>query len=416
VDSGTRIGSLRSVLRLLGTALAVSVVVGLTPAVADAAPRRPSDSQIAGAQAAADAAVARIDDLSRQLAVAQDVVDTAHADAAIALDEYQAMQGAAVVAQQQSDAAAAASAQAAADLGVARGQVVAFARRSYMEGSTYSGASALITAQDPGELIQRAALLEAAGNHRSDVLETVTVLQEQAAAAETVARDALADATALQEQAASTLAVAQTAEASARQQTTALETQKTQLNSELAVAQQQLTALVGERAAADRTAQITPPAPARPTAPAPSANQNQAGGGDASAAQVAIAAAMAYRGTRYAWGGGGSAGPGPGIPPDAGVVGFDCSGLTQYAYARAGVSIPRNSRAQYSELPKVSSNDLRPGDLVFWATDPSDPDTIHHVALYLGNDRVVQAPESGDVVKESPMWWGHYAGAVRPTA
>jgi cell wall-associated NlpC family hydrolase len=428
VDSGTRIGSLRSgtgkrgvrtALRLAGTALAVAVAVGLTPAVADAAPRRPSDSQIAGAQAAADAVAARIGALSGQLAAAQDAVDSAHDTAAIALDEYQATQDAYAVARQKSDAAVAASAQATADLGVARSAVIAFARRSYMEGSTYSGAASLITATDPGELIQRAALLEAAGTHRSDVLDQVTVLQEQASAAETVARDSLAAATALQEHAATALATAQAAEVSARDQAAALVGQQTQLETELAAAQSQLEALIGARAAADRTARVTRPAATPPPsgiAPAPSGNQTRAGSGNASAVQIAIDAAMAYRGLPYAWGGGGSAGPGPGMAPDLGVIGFDCSGLTQYAYAQAGVSIPRNSRSQYSSLPKVSSNDLRPGDLVFWASDPSDPETIHHVALYLGNGRVVQAPESGDVVKDSAMWWTHYLGAVRPTA
>jgi peptidoglycan DL-endopeptidase RipA len=131
---------------------------------------------------------------------------------------------------------------------------------------------------------------------------------------------------------------------------------------------------------------------------------------------VAIDAAMAQRGLPYAWGGGGTRGPGPGQAPDLGVVGFDCSGLTQYAYARAGIPIPRNSRAQYAALPKVDSDDLRPGDLVFWATSPADPGTIHHVAIYLGNEKMVEAPESGDIIKVSTMRWRGYAGAVRPSA
>jgi cell wall-associated NlpC family hydrolase len=63
----------------------------------------------------------------------------------------------------------------------------------------------------------------------------------------------------------------------------------------------------------------------------------------------------------------------------------------------------------------VSSNALRPGDLVFWATDTSDADTIHHVAIWLGNDRILEAPQSGSVVKESPMRWRGYIGAGRPT-
>jgi len=67
-------------------------------------------------------------------------------------------------------------------------------------------------------------------------------------------------------------------------------------------------------------------------------------------------------------------------------------------------------------LPKVAADDLRAGDLVFWATNPSNPATIHHVALYMGNGQVVQAPQTGDVVKVSDMWWRGYAGAVRPSA
>ena len=406
-------------LRIAGTAVAVALAVGLSPTVASAAPTRPSDSQIAAAQAAADAVAARISDLSNQLAAAQDTVAAARATAVIALDEYQATQAAYQVAQQQADAAAAAAAQATAALGVARADVVAFARRSYMQGSTYPEAAALLTSGDPGQLIERAALLEAAGSHRSDVLDTVTVLQQQAAAADEVARTSLAAATALKEQAETSLATAQAAEISAREQASALTTQQAQLETEMAAAQAQLTGLIGERAAADRLAQTAPratPAPTGNVAPTPSGNQDRAGAGDASAAQTAIDAAMAYLGTPYAWGGGGTRGPGPGQAPDLGVVGFDCSGLTQYAYAEAGIPIPRNSRAQYSALPKVSSSDLRAGDLVFWATDPSDPSTIYHVAIHLGGGRVLQAPESGDVVKVSDMWWRGYAGAVRPSA
>ena len=108
------------------------------------------------------------------------------------------------------------------------------------------------------------------------------------------------------------------------------------------------------------------------------------------------------------------AAPAPGMDPDEGVIGFDCSGLTQYAYAQAGISIPRNSRAQYAALPKVSSDDLQAGDLVFWGSDASDPGSIDHVAIYLGGDQVVQAPQSGDVVKVSPMWWRQLRGGRAP--
>lgn len=400
--------------RAVGTAVAALVVLGLTPAVADAAPRRPSDREIAEAKAAADAVEDRIRELSGQLTAAQGQVDAAHAASAIALDEYQATQAAYEAARARADAARAAADQATAALGVARADVVAFARRSYIDGSTYPGAAALITAADPAQVIERAALLEAAGGHRSDVLDRVTVLQQQATAADAVARNAVIDADALQQRAADALRNAQAAEVSARRQAADLGTQQAQLQTELAQAQQQLTELIGARAAA----RVVPaPAPAAPPAAsaAPAGNPEHAGAGNASAAQTAIEAALAQRGLPYAWGGGGSSGPGPGQDPDEGVIGFDCSGLTQYAYAEAGISIPRNSRSQYAELPKVASDELRPGDLVFWGT-PATPAGITHVALYLGNDKVVQAPQSGDVVKVSDMWWKNYVGAVRPSA
>ena len=79
-------------------------------------------------------------------------------------------------------------------------------------------------------------------------------------------------------------------------------------------------------------------------------------------------------------------------------------------------SISRNSRDQYAESPKVARGSLQPGDLVFWATDPSRPSTIHHVAIYLGGDRIIEAPESGKTVRETGMRWGGYIGAVRPSA
>ena len=404
-------------LRVAGMSLAALVALGLAPGIAAAAP---TDAQVAAAAAAAKAVEDRIRSLSGELTAAQEVADAAHAASAIALDDFQAAQAAVQVAQQESAAAQAAAAQAAADLGVARGDVVAFARRSYMQGSTYSGAAALITATDIGEFVERAALLEAAGAHRSDVLDTVTVLQRQAAQADEVARTALVQVTVLEAQAASALETAKTAEISAREQAAALTTQQAALETELASAQQELQRLVGERAAAARTAAITPPPPpaAPPVAvvPPPAGNSTPAGTGDSSAAQVAIDAAMSKLGLPYAWGGGGTNGPGPGQDPDLGIIGFDCSGLTQYAYARAGISIPRNSRAQYAALPKVSSDDLRAGDLVFWATDTRNPGTIHHVAIYLGDGKMVEAPESGDVVKVSAMRWRGYAGAVRPSA
>ncbi len=445
----------RGALRASGTAIAAAFLVGMAPAVAGATPGAPSDGEISSAQAQADAVAARIGELDGQLADSQAAVDRAREQALLALDQYQATEEAAQAARAHAKAAAADADRTTAELGVAREDLVAFARRTYMEGSTSPGASALLTAGSPSQLIERAALIEAAGSHRSDELDRVTVLQQKARAADVVARTAVADADELKAQAADELEVARTAEISARAQQEQVHTQETALQAELADAEQELTALVGareaaERAAAERAArqpvlpaptpdvpavdQPAPDAPAgdaapdvpapdvpapnvpAPNVPAPSAPAPPAGPGSSSAAQTAIDAGMRYVGTPYAWGGGGSRGPGPGQDPDRGIVGFDCSGLTQYAYARAGITIPRNSRAQYAELPKVGRAALRPGDLVFWATDPNRPSTIHHVAIYLGGDRILEAPESGKTVRTTAMRWFHYAGAVRPSA
>jgi cell wall-associated NlpC family hydrolase len=134
--------------------------------------------------------------------------------------------------------------------------------------------------------------------------------------------------------------------------------------------------------------------------------------------ETAIAAAERQRGLPYSWGGGGSNGPSFGIPPDTDVYGFDCSGLTEYAYAQAGIRIGGTSREQYWRFrhQTVAAGDLQPGDLVFWG-QTADHTSIYHVALYIGGGQVIQAPQSGDVVRISSMWFGSdYYGAVRPAA
>jgi cell wall-associated NlpC family hydrolase len=419
VTSSSRPAS-RAAGAVLAAGLAFGLLAGLAPGTAAAAP---GDSAIAEARAEADALTERIGILASRLSRAEAEVEAAHAASAIALDTFQATQDELRAAEGRAVEAQAAAKKATADLGVARGDVVDFARQSYMDGSSFPGAAALITAGSPGELIERAALLEAAGAHRSDVLLRVTDLQEEAARADARAEVAVAEAKTLKQQAATALARASEAEQSAREKAASVTARRAEVAAELGETEAQLARLVGAQQAAERARQQqqaaarpepAPPPPAAP--PSSGGDDTPAGPGSESAAQTAIDAAMQHLGLSYAWGGGGSNGPGWGWGIDQGVWGFDCSGLTQYAYAQAGIDIPRNSRAQYAALPKVSSDSLRAGDLVFWATTPSNPQTIHHVAIYLGDGRIIEAPQSGDVVKISPMRWYHYAGAVRPSA
>ncbi|MFE5564750.1 NlpC/P60 family protein [Amycolatopsis japonica] len=138
------------------------------------------------------------------------------------------------------------------------------------------------------------------------------------------------------------------------------------------------------------------------------------------AAKIVIDAAMSQLGVPYAWGGGTAAGPSRGIR-DGGVadrhgdynkLGFDCSGLVVYAYAKVGIVFPHNSRAQFargSRVPREAGlGALRPGDLVFYS-----PGFIHHVGIYLGDRRMVNAPFSGAVVRVDVVDLAEYAGGVR---
>ena len=87
-------------------------------------------------------------------------------------------------------------------------------------------------------------------------------------------------------------------------------------------------------------------------------------------------------------------GPGPAGRPGgaAGADRFDCSGLTSSAYRAAGVTIPRVSRAQWGAGPHVAVDRLLPGDLIFYGDNPSNPASIHHVGMYIGNGLMVHAP------------------------
>jgi cell wall-associated NlpC family hydrolase len=119
-------------------------------------------------------------------------------------------------------------------------------------------------------------------------------------------------------------------------------------------------------------------------------------------AAAALAAASTRLGLPYVWG---ATGPGS----------FDCSGLMLWAYAQAGIQLPRTSRAQYAGLPHVSLDQLAPGDLVFYATDVRNPATIHHVGMYVGNGLSLYAPRTGSVVKIGAVGYGPIIGAARPT-
>lgn len=103
-------------------------------------------------------------------------------------------------------------------------------------------------------------------------------------------------------------------------------------------------------------------------------------------AAAAIAAARSQLGVPYRWG---ASSPGSG---------FDCSGLTMYAWAAGGRSLPHSSRAQRAMSQRITADELQPGDLVFGGSP------VHHVGLYIGGGMMIHAPHSGDVVRIASIY------------
>jgi cell wall-associated NlpC family hydrolase len=127
------------------------------------------------------------------------------------------------------------------------------------------------------------------------------------------------------------------------------------------------------------------------------------GSGAVNAARLteALRAAESRKGLPYVWGA-------------SGPSSFDCSGLVQWSFAQAGITMPRVAADQARAGLAVPASQLQPGDLLFYHTDPTDPSYISHVAIYLGNGWMIQAPQPGMDVEIVPASFGsQFAGAVR---
>jgi cell wall-associated NlpC family hydrolase len=142
---------------------------------------------------------------------------------------------------------------------------------------------------------------------------------------------------------------------------------------------------------------------AQPSAAGVPAGSVSTAGGAMTAAELttALRAAESRQGLPYVWGA-------------AGPSSFDCSGLVQWSFAQAGVRMPRVAADQARTGPAVPVSQLQPGDLLFYHTDPTAPGYISHVAIYLGNGWMIQAPQPGMNVQIVPANFGsQFAGAIR---
>lgn len=129
---------------------------------------------------------------------------------------------------------------------------------------------------------------------------------------------------------------------------------------------------------------------------------------NSSQVEAVIARAQSQIGTPYVWGGGDANGPTTGVNGGS-VSGFDCSGLVLYAFAAAGVALPHYTGYQYQRGTQVPASEAQRGDLLFWG-----PGGNQHVAIYLGDGTMIEAPQAGQNVTIAPVRWSGMApNAVR---
>jgi cell wall-associated NlpC family hydrolase len=246
-----------------------------------------------------------------------------------------------------------------------RAQVDKFAGASFTSGAQMNKLSALLAGNSAQDFLQRSSALDVLATDKNAALSNLTTAVAQTAAVAQKAADAQAR--------------AQAATDAAAKLKTDLAAQQKSLQAQIT----QIQAVANQLTAADKAAQRdTGGTIPNIKAPGP-------------AAQTAINAALSQLGKPYVWGG-------------TGPNGYDCSGLTQWAYRQAGITLPRVAAAQAGYGTPVSRSQLQPGDLVFFYSP------ISHVGIYLGNGQMVHAPTSGDVVKISPLQ-SNYNGATRPS-
>jgi cell wall-associated NlpC family hydrolase len=254
-----------------------------------------------------------------------------------------------VLEQQQAAAAAAgqAAAEAQASLDALDGQIRQLARTAYTA-DNLSELDVMLTSNSAEEFVSQLGTLDAIAGHTNDLVAEIAVVSEAAATAKRAADEAAAE---------------------AQRAVDEIAAQQEDLEGKIADYQRQYDALTAPQQEQVSRAHAGEAVAVPSGIIAPSA-----------AAQAAVDTALGQVGDPYVWGAGG---------PDA----FDCSGLTQYAYSAAGVSLPHSSSSQSRMGAAVSSSDLQPGDLLFYYSPTS------HVAMYIGNGQMVHASTSSKPVQ-----------------
>lgn len=386
-------------------ALALVLAPGAT-AFADRDDPLPTQAEVAEADAKLRTKARDVAEIRADLAVANAHLQAAAHQAEVAAEQYNAARYRLAEARKATVAAKAAAAAADRHVQDQAAGIAALVTQSYQSGTGLTGMTAFFSDGGPSEVMGRIGVVDSVGSAleaqyaefaATDVLARVA--RERAAAAEKEQKRQAVLAEQLQEGAAE---AALNAEATAH----SMARQRTLLIADLAAAQQVSVALASKRQRGlEAIAQARAAAAAAEAAAAAAAGAGRDGtsGGDGidpndpgrphalstpDGAERAIAFARKQLGEPYLWAAAG---------PDA----WDCSGLTMRAWERGGVALPHYSAAQYQQTKHLSVVELRPGDLVFWG---DSPDTIHHVALYLGDSQIIHAPRTGEPVQIASMY------------
>lgn len=383
-------------------------------------PPNPSDQQLDQSKKDVSGAAGEVGRLQGQLTQVQAKADELGAkledrqeEAKEALDAQQSAEAAAQVAARRVLTTRAETEAASAAIEEAHRKLDEFITAAYLQGVDAGSLGLLIEASGPDDLVRRAELTEALAVDQRAALDSLQRARVAKANADSLARAA-------EEQARQTAIAAQRAKRNADHQVDTAEDAVAVGQAELdkvealkADIEKQLDALSAKDAGLRAMRQRYLDYQAELAAQAAAAQRGAAGrlrGRATGTVSTVIDRALAMIGTTYAWGGGTGSGPSRGIR-DGGVAdrhrdyrktGFDCSGLMLYAFKGVGVGLPRYSGNQYNSGKKVPIKDIRPGDMLFW----SNGRRIHHVALYLGDGQMVEAPYSGGKVKISPVRYG----------
>ncbi|TLW94953.1 hydrolase [Saccharomonospora piscinae] len=407
-------------------ALLVAALSGACHVASAQPPDNPSDSEIRQSEERAQRRADAVGRLANDLAETEARLGELHAEVAAqreAANKARVDHDSAVAAAEEADRAATAAERRAhgarATLGDARRDFDDFVAGSYRQGGVIGSVGAYLGAENPRDVLAREQLLGAVGEVHLGTLRRLQDALVEAANADADAREALRTAEtrrveARQASEAADAAMADAVSAAREQQRElrAVEADKRDVERRLAQARNTVDGLHAQRDRyerwRDQQAAAAPPAAPAPAAPA---TPPAASGHSGDVVESVVARALSQLGVPYAWGGGNAHGPTYGIR-DGGVadahgdynkIGFDCSGLMIYAFASVA-ALPHYSGYQYEAGRKIPLAQMRRGDMLFWG-----PGRIHHVALYLGDGQMVEAPYSGGHVRVAPV---RYSGIM----